>query len=81
MGISGIGIWLCLIMFAIVLLLFGGNRFPNFGGDVGAAVRDFRDFMSDAERDSAIAQALLEEKSSAGDSQAFLRPYPSQNGK
>jgi sec-independent protein translocase protein TatA len=48
----GISIWQLLIIFAIVLLLFGAKRLRNVGGDLGAAVKGFRSAMKDGEEES-----------------------------
>ena len=45
----GIGIWELLIIFAIVLVLFGTKRLRNIGGDLGGAIRSFRSAMSGTE--------------------------------
>jgi len=42
MGIGGISIWQLLIVLAIILLLFGGKRLRNLGGDLGTAIKGFR---------------------------------------
>tara|TARA_E500000178_G_C16803584_1_gene653595 strand:- start:270 stop:539 length:270 start_codon:yes stop_codon:yes gene_type:complete len=50
MGIGGIGIWQLLIVLVIVMVIFGTSRLKSFGGDLGSAVRGFRQSMSgDAE--------------------------------
>ena len=38
----GISIWQLLIILVIVLLLFGTKKLRNMGGDLGAAIRNFR---------------------------------------
>ncbi|MEM7207843.1 MAG: twin-arginine translocase TatA/TatE family subunit [Pseudomonadota bacterium] len=38
----GISVWQLLIILAIVLLLFGAKRLRNLGGDLGAAVKGFK---------------------------------------
>jgi len=45
----GIGIWELLLLFLIVLLLFGTKRLRNIGGDLGSAIKSFRNAMSEAE--------------------------------
>jgi sec-independent protein translocase protein TatA len=35
-----------IILLAIVLLLFGGNRLRNLGGDIGAAIKGFKTAMN-----------------------------------
>lgn len=48
----GISIWQLLIIFAIVLVLFGAKRLRNVGGDLGAAVKGFRSAMKEGEEES-----------------------------
>lgn len=45
----GIGIWELVLLFLIVLVLFGTKRLRNIGGDLGAAIKSFRSAMSDSE--------------------------------
>jgi sec-independent protein translocase protein TatA len=47
----GIGIWELLLLFLIVLLLFGTKRLRNIGGDLGSAIKSFRNAMSDGEEE------------------------------
>jgi len=49
MGIGGISIWQLLIVLAIVLLLFGTKKLKNMGGDLGGAVKGFKNAMKDAQ--------------------------------
>ena len=46
-------IWQLLIVLAIVLLIFGAKRLRNLGGDLGSAVKGFKNAMSDEEEKSA----------------------------
>lgn len=43
----GISIWQLLIIFAIVLLLFGAKRLRNVGGDLGNAIKGFKQAMKE----------------------------------
>jgi sec-independent protein translocase protein TatA len=43
----GISIWQLLIILAIVLLLFGAKRLRNVGGDLGSAIKGFRQAMKE----------------------------------
>ncbi len=45
MGLGGISIWQLLIILAIVVMLFGTSRLRNIGGDLGNAIKGFRDSM------------------------------------
>lgn len=42
MGIGGISIWQLLIVLLIVVLLFGTKKLRNMGGDLGTAIKNFR---------------------------------------
>jgi sec-independent protein translocase protein TatA len=53
MGIGGIGPVQLLIIFGIVILIFGTAKLKNFGGDLGGAIKGFRKAMeSDDEKPS-----------------------------
>ena len=44
-------IWHWLIVLAIVLVVFGTKKLRNIGGDVGGAVKSFKDAMKESEQD------------------------------
>src|SRR3954454_19695373 len=48
---GGFSIWHILIFAVIVLLLFGGNRFPSMMGDVAKGLKSFKQGMADEEDD------------------------------
>lgn len=47
MGLGGISIWQLLIILVIVMLIFGTKRLKGLGGDMGGAIKGFRDAMND----------------------------------
>lgn len=47
MGISGISAWQLLIILAIVVMLFGTKRLRGLGGDLGSAIKGFRESIKD----------------------------------
>jgi sec-independent protein translocase protein TatA len=49
--LMGIGIWELLLLFLIVLLLFGTKRLRNIGGDLGSAIKSFRSAMSEGDEE------------------------------
>lgn len=51
MGLGGISIWQLLIILAIVVMLFGTKRLRNMGGDLGEAIKGFKNSMSDDNKD------------------------------
>lgn len=52
MGIGGISIWQLLIILVIVVLLFGTKKLRSLGGDLGSAIKNFKDSMQEG-RDGA----------------------------
>ncbi|MEM7293068.1 MAG: twin-arginine translocase TatA/TatE family subunit [Pseudomonadota bacterium] len=56
----GISVWQLLIILAIVLLLFGAKRLRNIGGDLGAAVKGFKQSMKDEDNPEQIKDATEE---------------------
>lgn len=47
MGLGSISIWQLLIVLAIVALIFGTKRLKGLGGDVGGALKGFKQAMND----------------------------------
>ena len=46
---GGISVWQLLIVVLIVVLLFGTKKLRGLGGDLGSAVKGFKNAMSDDE--------------------------------
>lgn len=63
---GGISIWQLLIIFAIVALLFGTRKLRNIGGDIGGAVRGFKEAMGEEEK-STQEQPRLQAEGAAAD--------------
>jgi len=65
-------IWQLIIIFLIVLVLFGAKRLRNVGGDLGAAIKSFRGAMKDGDENKEEAKPVEriegKEQSAAGDS-------------
>ena len=64
MGVGGIGIWQLVIVLVIVLLLFGGKKLRNLGGDLGAGIRGFKKSMNDEASAKPEDPESLEQKTS-----------------
>ena len=62
---GGISIWQLLIIFVIVVLLFGTKKLRTLGGDLGSAVKGFKKAVSDSdEKDADFKQTReVEDKS------------------
>lgn len=57
--LGGISIWQLLIVLAILVLIFGTKKLKNLGGDLGGAVKGFKEAVNkedDAEGESKTAQ-------------------------
>lgn len=57
---GGISIWQLLIIAVIVVLLFGTKKLRNIGGDLGSAVKGFKNAMNDDEAASKSKDADFE---------------------
>ncbi|MDB1122525.1 Sec-independent protein translocase subunit TatA [Vibrio algarum] len=72
---GGISIWQLLIIAVIVVLLFGTKKLRNMGGDLGSAVKGFKNAMSDddaakkVEKDADFEPQNLEQKSEQASAQ------------
>ncbi|CAB1277568.1 twin-arginine translocase TatA/TatE family subunit [Candidatus Nitrosacidococcus tergens] len=60
MGVSGISIWQLLIILVIVLVLFGTKKLRTIGGDLGEAVKNFREAMKDEKPSSPTSSQIME---------------------
>ena len=47
MGLGGISIWQLLIILVIVALIFGTKKLRGIGGDLGGAVKGFKNALND----------------------------------
>jgi len=52
MGLGGISIWQLLIVLIIVFALFGTKKLRGLGGDLGAAIRGFKEGLNDDKPDA-----------------------------
>jgi sec-independent protein translocase protein TatA len=48
--LSGISIWQLLIILVIIMLIFGTKKLRNIGGDLGGAVKGFKDAVKEGEK-------------------------------
>ncbi|MBL4818603.1 MAG: twin-arginine translocase TatA/TatE family subunit [Deltaproteobacteria bacterium] len=47
----GIGPWELMVVFAIILLLFGGKRLPEIATGLGSAIKNFKQATKEAAED------------------------------
>ncbi len=48
---GGIGIWQLVIIAVIVVLLFGTKKLRNLGGDLGSAIKGFKNAIGDEKKE------------------------------
>lgn len=51
MGIGGLGMWEMLLIFVVVLLLFGAKRLPEIGSSLGKGIREFKSSIREIENE------------------------------
>ncbi len=51
MGIGGLGMWEMLLIFLVILLLFGAKRLPEIGSSLGKGIREFKGSIKEIERE------------------------------
>lgn len=77
-----VGIWQLLIILVIIIALFGTKKLRNLGGDLGSAMKGFKDAMKDGERQETNKQLDSHEQTPADDSvQAKQTETPKQEDK
>lgn len=69
MGIGGISVWQLLIILVIVVLLFGTKKIRSLGGDLGNAIKNFKNAMQDGEDQQKEEQQLRHESEDNQDKQ------------
>ena len=67
----GISVWQLLIILAIVLVLFGAKRLRNVGGDLGGAIKGFRQAMKEDDKPGSSEQ--IEDKGNVIDGEVTSR--------
>ncbi|MFA7555243.1 MAG: twin-arginine translocase TatA/TatE family subunit [Spongiibacteraceae bacterium] len=70
MGLGGISIWQLLIILAIVVMLFGTKRLRNIGGDLGEAIKGFRNSMSNDNKSDDESKTAPEDETADEDNNA-----------
>ncbi|MFB3046554.1 MAG: Sec-independent protein translocase subunit TatA [Acidiferrobacterales bacterium] len=60
---GGIGIWQLVIVLLIVILVFGAKKLRNIGGDLGSAIKNFKQAVKQDEDDGEDEAKRVETKS------------------
>lgn len=76
---GGISIWQLLIIALIVVLLFGTKKLRSLGGDLGGAVKGFKNAMSSDEEKKALELENAETTKTTQTSQQTTEKKPESN--
>lgn len=66
MGFGGISIWQILIVLLIVVLLFGTKKLRNVGGDLGAAIKNFKKSVREGQAEAEGTEEQKQVESTEG---------------
>lgn len=67
MGLGGISIWQLLIVLVIIVLLFGTKKLRSLGGDLGSAIKNFKQSVGDGEEEAKNKdESLLKQSEESG---------------
>lgn len=55
MGFGGLGMWEILLIFLVVLLLFGAKRLPEIGSSLGKGIREFKSSVREIENELKVS--------------------------
>jgi len=65
MGLGGISIWQLLIVLVIVILLFGTKKLRSLGGDLGSAIKNFKQSVREGEDSVKEDDSAIDHKASS----------------
>ncbi len=68
MGLGGLGMWEMMLIFLVVLLLFGAKRLPEIGSSLGKGIREFKGSIREIEREVQAPPAPRETVASSSSS-------------
>ena len=77
MGFSGGSVWQLLIILAITVMVFGTKRLKNLGGDLGSAIKGFKEAMSPEDKKEALKEENKEGSKETGSTESVssVAPY------
>ena len=78
MGIGGFGMGEMILLFLVVLLLFGARRLPEIGSALGKGIREFKDSIKDVEGE--VRREITGTESAAPSQPAETEPVQAQPG-
>ena len=65
---GGLGMWEIMLIFLVVLLLFGAKRLPEIGSSLGKGIREFKSSIRDIE-----GELKMQDNIPRGESRFFIQ--------
>ena len=72
MGFGGLGMWEIMLIFLIILLVFGAKRLPEIGSSLGKGIREFKGSIREIERELKVPDLPPAPKTTTADAQPAL---------
>ncbi|GAA4358601.1 twin-arginine translocase TatA/TatE family subunit [Kangiella marina] len=79
--LGNISIWQLIIILVIILLLFGTKKLRNAGGDVGAALKNFKKAFKDENEQSEDKEQLKDGRNDSTPDAEFSDSKETENNK
>ena len=82
MGIGGLGMGEMIVIFLVVLLLFGAKRLPEIGSSLGKGIREFKGSIKEIEKEVRDTRRTIPRKrvsTNQGAKQFLLHRLPRTN--
>lgn len=79
--LGNISIWQLIIVLVIILLLFGTKKLRNAGGDVGAALKNFKKAFKDEEEKPEDKGQLKDDRNAQASDAEFSDSKETENNK
>ncbi len=76
--LGGLGMWEIVLIFLVVLLLFGAKRLPEIGSSLGKGIREFKGSLREIENELKLPEEGR--GSSSGSSPRVERKDEEENG-
>lgn len=71
---GGIGMWEIVLVFLVVLLLFGAKRLPEIGSSLGKGIREFKGSLREIEGELKLPEERRDDRVRAPDEEKSAEP-------
>lgn len=71
---GGIGMWEIVLVFLVVLLLFGAKRLPEIGSSLGKGIREFKGSLREIEGELKLPEERRDDRGRVPDEEKSAEP-------